>query len=116
MGEACTFERFEKHTAYHWMDIVRDDGENRHIRFQQRGTGVYHFDIITWPGKLCITGDCGTFVFRRLPDMFEFFRSTQRGRINAQYWAEKVIAEGRRLPLRSGSVSGQRQAMAGRMD
>ena len=28
------------------------------------------FDIVTWPGYLCYSGDMGCFVFTRLPDMF----------------------------------------------
>jgi hypothetical protein len=36
-----------------------------------------------------LTGDMGTWVFARLEDMFEFFR-TDKGGINASYWAEKL--------------------------
>lgn len=50
-----------------------------------------HFDLITWPGYLCYTGDMGTYVFKRLADMFEFFR-TEGLRINPGYWGEKLQA------------------------
>lgn len=45
---------------------------------------------MTWPDRLVITGDCETFVFTRLADMFEFFRSGG-ARINPGYWKEKII-------------------------
>ena len=41
-----------------------------------------------------VGGDIGDFVFRRLNDMFEFFRDDDAGklRINPGYWAEKCTA------------------------
>ncbi len=39
------------------------------------------------PVNLAIRGDCGTYMFSRVDDMFEFFRG---GRINPGYWAEKT--------------------------
>lgn len=45
---------------------------------------------------LCYTGDMGTYVFSRIPDMFEFFRRepTKEGDlfINPIYWSEKLLA------------------------
>lgn len=82
---------FEKDTVNHVMEVIRDDGVNRHIRFREPGTMCYHFDLITWPGYLCYTGDMGTYVFQRTTDMFEFFR-TDSGRINLGYWGEKLQA------------------------
>ena len=94
----CTQERFERDVAKHEMTIVRDDGVDRHIKFRAAdGDSCYWFEILTWPGALCIRGDCGTYVFSRLPDMFQFFR-TGRGndpeklRINEGYWCEKLQA------------------------
>ncbi|WP_175804981.1 hypothetical protein [Burkholderia ambifaria] len=94
----CTQERFERDVAGHEMTIVRDDGVDRHIKFRAAdGDSCYWFEILTWPGALCIRGDCGTYVFSRLPDMFQFFR-TDRGsdptklRINEGYWCEKLQA------------------------
>jgi hypothetical protein len=86
-------ERFPRDVAGHEMRVIRSDGIDRHLRFQQPGTYCMGFDLITWPGHLCFTGDMGTFVFARLADMFEFFR-TDRG-INPPYWAEKVLAADR---------------------
>jgi hypothetical protein len=96
----CTEERFLRDVAEHAMTVIRDDGVSRHIRFAKPGTGCMHFDLITWPGILCYTGDMGTYVFQRTTDMFEFFRhdrayNQSRGRklsINLGYWTEKLIA------------------------
>ena len=94
MSFATEFFLFD--IAAHKMSIIRDDGIYRHIRFQKPGTMCMHFDILTWPGYLCYTGDMGTYVFRRLPDMIDFFRrdkGRERFRIDFRYWAEKVEAD-----------------------
>jgi len=96
----CTQERFLRDVANHQMTVLRDDGLHRHVRFKEPGTSCYYFDLITWPGYLCYTGDMGTFVFRRIDDMFEFFGHDRayhasRGRalaINLGYWGEKLVA------------------------
>lgn len=89
-----TFERFVRDIAEHQMRIIREDGVYRHIRFGQPGTSCMHFELITWPGNLCYTGDMGTFVFERSTDIFEFFRRPEHCRysIDMRYWAEKVTA------------------------
>lgn len=85
------------------MRILRDDGVYRHISFTNNGSSIYRFDLVTWPGQLCITGDCGTYVFRRLDDMFEFFRQpVPPGTagcqtplvINPEYWGGKLESIG----------------------
>jgi hypothetical protein len=89
---------FLRDIARHEMQILHDDGVKRHIRFKRPGEMCMHFDLITWPGCLCYTGDMGTYVFRRLHDMFQFFRRTERAepyRIDMRYWAEKVDAADR---------------------
>ena len=87
---------FLSDVAAHAMEIVRDDGVCRHLIFKQpENSWLHHFEIVTWPGVLCIRGDVGTYVFSRLPDMFAFFRhQTKDGGlyINKDYWAEKLIA------------------------
>jgi len=94
----CTQESFERDVAKHKMTVVRDDGVDRHVKFRAAdGDICYWFEILTWPGALLIRGDCGTYVFSRLTDMFSFFR-TDRGNdpkklyINTGYWAEKLLA------------------------
>lgn len=85
-------EDFAKETALHEMTIELDQGVHRSIKFSSTGEHPYinWFRIVTWPGCLAISGDCGTYVFERLPDMFEFFR----GHIPDPhyYWKQKVIA------------------------
>lgn len=99
----CTEQSFLKDVAGHRMTILRDDGVYRHIRFKKPDSGDMYFDLMTWPGWLCYSGDMGTYVFQRLPDMFEFFR-TDRWRphrgwgilyINLGYWSEKIQASDR---------------------
>lgn len=96
---------FLKDVSAHEMEVLRDDGVYRHIRFKKPGTGCMHFDLVTWPGYLAYSGDMGCYVFSRLNDMFEFFRTDREylqrdGRqlcINLGYWSEKLQAvDGRR--------------------
>jgi hypothetical protein len=98
---ASSEQIFLRDVAMHQMSVLRDDGVNRHIRFKTPGSSSMYFDLITWPGFLCYTGDMGTYVFHRLEDMFQFFRtdrdhmSLRDGAtlaINLSYWAEKLEA------------------------
>jgi hypothetical protein len=89
-------QSFLRDVADHKLIVLRDDGVSRHVRFKRPDTGCMHFDLITWPGYLCYTGDMGTYVFQRTTDMFTFFR--KRGRLDGidhRYWAEKVEASDR---------------------
>lgn len=88
----CTRERFLKDVHGHQMTVLHAADNIRHIRFKKPGDSSYWFDLITWPGALCIDGDMGTYVFKRTEDMFEFFRRKDGG-INEGYWAEKVVAQ-----------------------
>lgn len=101
MTHECTEARFLNDIAEHEMIVLRDDGVYRHISFKKPGTSCMHFDLITWPGYLCYTGDMGTYVFSRLLDMFEFFRTDREYmlkeegktlKINLGYWSEKAEA------------------------
>lgn len=93
---------FLKDVAKHQMTIIHEDGLHRHIRFRNPDSSDMFFDLITWPGALCYTGDMGTYVFRRLTDMFEFFRTNPKSPylaakrltpgINLGYWAQKLEA------------------------
>lgn len=90
--------RFARETADHKMTVLHDDGLYRHLRFQQQvwrpplsrplKSSFYWFDLITIPGALIFQGDGDSFHFRRVEDMFEFFRGH---RVNPSYWAEKVV-------------------------
>lgn len=99
------FDKFTESTFLdnvkdHKMEVIRVDGVNRHIRFKKEGTLSYYFDLITWPGHLCIAGDMGTYVFKRLHDMFDFFKTDSQEKssdtlgVNLSYWAEKLVAKG----------------------
>lgn len=86
-------EQFQKDIANHSLEVRHDDGIYRHLTFTNNGSIAYRFDLVTWPGYLCISGDMGCFTFSRLPDMFEFFRDDNGSMgINPGYWAEKLQA------------------------
>lgn len=92
-----TESRFLNDVADLQMAVLRDDGLFRHVQFKNPKSFQYRFDLITWPGRLCIDGDMGTYVFSRIADMFEFFRTKPDDAkgifINLGYWAEKVLAQ-----------------------
>lgn len=92
--------RFAKEVEQHEMTIVHDDGLYRHLKFRHTGknySGYYWFDLITAPGVLFFQGDGDGYSFRRLEDMFAFFRdSAYLGRPNIQYWAEKLAGPSER--------------------
>jgi len=99
MSDTCTEDRLLKDVRNHSMQILRDDGVFRHIDFSDNGSSTYRFNLITWPGFLCITGDCGTYVFQRAKDMFDFFRPSKFELLNNKnkhlfinpgYWGEKL--------------------------
>jgi len=95
-----TQDEFLKDVATHALEIIQDNGVYRHLRFSKPGSRGMQFDLLTWPGHLCYTGDMGTYVFQRLQDMLEFFRTDReynknKGRklgINRGYWAQKLEA------------------------
>jgi len=103
MKHQCEEQQFLKDISSHEMTIIRNDDVDRHIRFSRPGSSCYRFDLITWSGHLCITGDCGTYVFQRIHDMFEFFRMDKHDfnhrpdrllNINPSYCGEKLLSIG----------------------
>ena len=94
--------RFFKDVEKHKIQVLKDDGVYRHVRFKQPDSMNMHFDLITYPGGLLYTGDMGTFVFWHIHDMFEFFRNNDEKKwldelgltlyTNHSYWSEKLIA------------------------
>lgn len=84
-----TKEDFLSDVKDHQLTVVRDDGIHRHIILGKPGTMNREFEILTFPGYLVYVGDMGSFTFRRLPDMFKFFRGEG---INTGYWSEKLQA------------------------
>lgn len=93
-----TEEVFLKDVSTHAMEVLKDDGVYRHLRFASKGEHPWNqwFAIVTWPGYLAFSGDMGCFVFSRLWDMFTFFRTDRRDsgklNINLGYWSEKLEA------------------------
>lgn len=96
------FERFTADIAKHEVKVLRDDGLYRHLRCST-GSYVYQFDIVTWPGYLCYSGDMGCYVFCRLPDMFGFFRGRREALVDRGYLAEKAVAADRHDGIREYS-------------
>ena len=84
--------QFVAETEHHELRVLHDEGLYRHLRFQAPGTGIWHWDLITWPGSLAIRGDIGEgHIFTRADDMLRFFDHGQAEHsINAHYWAEKL--------------------------
>ncbi|WP_137923912.1 hypothetical protein [Cupriavidus sp. 2SB] len=95
----CTQATFERDVAQHAMTVLHEDGVYRHVRFRRPDSSSMHFDLVTYPGYLVYSGDMGCYVFSRLTDMFEFFRTDRlHGKdpsklyINRGYWSEKLQA------------------------
>lgn len=95
--EAEFFEQVKDHK----VTVSMENGIYRHVTLRKPGTSHMHFNLITFPGYLCYTGDMGTFVFQRLDDMFEFFREKSDHHLvelglklytNHSYWSEKLCA------------------------
>src|SRR4051812_43422698 len=102
-------ERFLADVTDHRMEIIRDDDLYRHIRFQRPQALSYYFDLVTWPGHLVITGDCGSFMFSRIRDMFEFFEKSSG--INPRYWSEKLLGPNANRAVRTFSDDKFNQAV-----
>lgn len=102
MDRKDILKHFLEDTADHTMTIENDTGVFRHLHFARGRSSIYHFTLTTWPGHLCIGGDCGTYVFSRVHDMFRFFRMDERDfnyikgelSINPGYWSEKLETGG----------------------
>jgi hypothetical protein len=92
-----TTERFVRDTAKHEMTVLHDEGLYRHLRFKSPTDSAYWFDLITVPHALIFRGDGESFVFSRLEDMFQFFRSGIHKdgsiHINPGYWSEKLTSD-----------------------
>lgn len=84
------------------LTVLHDDGLYRHLVLRSPGVMYGGVEVITWPGRLTVSGGHGTWTFSRTEDMVEFFRTSSGvTRINPLYWGEK---------LQGGLVSGNRLA------
>lgn len=111
-------DRFLHDVRDHEMRVVHDSGLHRHLTFHKPGTSNLMFHLTTWPGFLAISGDCDDFMFRRLDDMFTFFRPSGAapengiGRLDIGYWASKVVAASRTGGLEQFSAVRYKAALA----
>lgn len=94
MYRAKVLDQFVEDVSEHQLTIMRDAGVYRHLLCRNpKFDKMYAFEIITAPNLLLFHGDCGTFVFSRLHDMFQFFRSDcVRSDLPLGYWSEKIEA------------------------
>ena len=104
MTQDNTKERFLRAVKDHRMTIEVDHELFRCVNFARPGSSVYQFRLTTWPGHLAISGDLDAFTFRRLLDMFAFFRFAgpeydKTDGPNYGYWAEKADAVSRHVGL-----------------
>ena len=114
-----TEAQFLKDVARHTLNILHDDGIYRHLRFQKPNDSDMYFDIVTYPGTLCYSGDMGSFVFARVNDMLTFFRGhhTQGElQVNPHYWAQKVEAVDRHSDITEYSPAKVRAAIDALLD
>ena len=88
-AEILVLERIENDLRHHVVTVMHSEGLYRHWRCAKTGTGLMRFDIITWPGSLCYTGDMGEYLFQRTPDMVAFMRGSC---MSYEYAAEKCLA------------------------
>lgn len=86
------YRQFLSNTGGHVMKVLRDSGGYKHLRFQEPGTSMWYFDLVTWPGSLAVVGDIGNgYVFSRELNMLSWFDHGQEaGHVNPSYWAEKL--------------------------
>lgn len=93
-NEAIVKERIVNDLKDHAITILHQHGLYRHYRCQKPGTWVLGFDVVTWPGSLCYTGDMGEYLYQRTDDMIAFMRGSA---MSYSYVAEKCVAHDGRL-------------------
>lgn len=81
-----------KNISSHTMTILHDQGLYRHLEFSKNGSNLGKFEIVTWPGNLAFNSFGRNFVFRRLPDMLDFFRKDPSLDLGYDYLEEKCVA------------------------
>jgi hypothetical protein len=98
---------FASEVKGHRMSVRHDQGLYRHLVFAAREHPRNgYFELITAPGSLTIVGDRGNHTFRRLADMFQFFRNNpdRPHHINAHYWSQKTADGGRSVQVYSEAI------------
>lgn len=96
---AQAWAQFSASTATHRLAVLRDDGLYRHLRMAVPGTGIWSWEVVTWPWHLYVGGDIGMgYTFSREADMLAFMDTSGYGDyhgdgsplLQADYWAEKL--------------------------
>ncbi len=111
-------ESFLKDVASHKMVVCSGGGPlYRHLKFKRSEPNSWNqwFELVTWPGALAISGDMGSFIFRRVDDMFSFFRRSELG-INESYWSEKCEAVDRNTPIKVFDPAKYRECITSSVD
>lgn len=98
----------------HQVTALKVDGTlYRHYRCQRPKSWIMGFDIVTWPGSLCFTGDMGDYLFQREPDMIAFMKQVLcKGSIDYRYLAEKYVAT--KIAVREWNEDAFREVLAER--
>ena len=74
----------------HEINYLMTNDVYRHFDCRNRnGSSIYQFNVITFPGRLIITGDVGDLMLKRCRDMLEW---APRAVHSIDYFAEKVVA------------------------
>jgi len=82
-------ERFPTDTEGFVLTVLHEQGDYRHLRFQQPDERWGSTDIHTWPGGLTTAGDMADgWMFERGLGFFA-------GPVNLHYWHEKLTPSGR---------------------
>lgn len=87
-------ETFLNDVKDHVLTINHEHGVFRSLTFAKPHSSDMHVNIVTSNGYLYYSGDMGAFTFKRLHDMFDFFRNKEC-EINPIYWHEKLEAHDR---------------------
>lgn len=100
MSRSREFE-FLQDVEHHGLEVVLDQGVNRHLRFDSADVNATSFEIATWQNHLSITGDNGNYLFAAKKDMFTFFRRSEGGiNFNPSYCSEKLLSIDRNIEFR----------------
>ena len=101
--EAEIAENAAKAFANHVVTVELEQGLYRHYRCAKPGTGTYAFHIVTFPGRLIVSGDIGNMAWSRCPDMLEwaagaigstgYFAEKTWGSIEVREWSEDACRE-----------------------
>jgi RecG-like helicase len=102
MKKEITEQTFLNDVKDHKLEIINDTNDIISLKFKRPNECYYHFEITTWENHLCISGDMGTYVFKRVKNMFNFFRMDDYDfnydkektlQINPYYWHQKLVSQ-----------------------